>query len=871
MKTLTTDFSPIALLDDSAAKWQEQRVKSSMSSMRRRWWLIVLLGCVGLGVAATWLNFTKPLYSASALIQLDMRNKVSSFDTVVTSPREGDPNVIRTEVEVLRSNTVAERVVKALGLTNDPEFSAPPKSLLAKLVDFLPSKLTALFRSLGIEQVDDGRATDLPGSAAVKGASQTDQTDSSSVSNQIGGTVRPAQTKTRTTVLTDNNGVILGSIVDDVVNRGDTIDLNGLVSSDGNLGKIATGSARNETGTAASSSRSDPSLGGTTANPLQTKLYDEKFAAATRQLKKNLTVDADGRSYIITIGFSASSAEKAARIANAFAEQYLGAQIDAKMALTASANEWAKAQLDSAAIQLHEAEAAIEQFRVQHQAIMEVAPGNSVAVSQQLAPVLSQLNVQLASASQARIAAETRLAAAQDLLKRNDVFAIPEVLASPLLQRLREEEARLATRRADLASRLGPQIPEVKAATTSLALLQGSINSNVSQIVSSIKSEAEVARTREEELTSKVDALRKNVGEASQQQLQLSILERQAEARRTFYAALEKRFVETSALLHGVYPDARVVARATPLPFPSWPSIPIILAAGLILGAAVGAVVCALLEIADKSFRTPTQLEESTGRVCLGILPDLGRGFRRRIGGDLPARSTRIFRESVRTICIAMDAAMGVNGQKKGNVILVTSALPQEGKTVSSVALASALAASGSKTLLIDADLRRPQMGGYLAAVSRSQDLASILAEGEDFPTATAIDSNLYAIRGGDADEDAQRVFLSEQFGAFMETAKTEFDAIVIDSPPAMVVADAAILARYANVVLHVVHWGKTRRTTVTDSVDRVHRANGKAIVVTVLNRVTPRKYNKYNRDGGWSFKYADYYRPAITATAVKR
>jgi capsular exopolysaccharide synthesis family protein len=217
-----------------------------------------------------------------------------------------------------------------------------------------------------------------------------------------------------------------------------------------------------------------------------------------------------------------------------------------------------------------------------------------------------------------------------------------------------------------------------------------------------------------------------------------------------------------------------------------------------------------------------------------------------------------------------MDAAMGINNRKKGHVILVTSALPQEGKTLSSVALAAALAASGSKTLLIDADLRRPQMGGYLPAVSRSQDLASMLADGESYPAATAIDNNLYAIRGGDADENAQRMFLSEQFGAFMETAKAQFDVIVIDSPPAMVVADAAILARFADVVLHVVRWGRTRRSTVLDSVSRMHRANGNAIGVTILNRVTPAKYYKYNRDGGWGFRYAEHYRPAITATAVE-
>jgi capsular exopolysaccharide synthesis family protein len=273
-----------------------------------------------------------------------------------------------------------------------------------------------------------------------------------------------------------------------------------------------------------------------------------------------------------------------------------------------------------------------------------------------------------------------------------------------------------------------------------------------------------------------------------------------------------------------------------------------------------------LLEVADKSFRTPVQLEQASGLVCLGILPELGRALHRASSGTLFNRSTRMFRESVRTIQVGLDAATGGNTtQNRGRVVLVTSALPQEGKTVSSVALATALAASGSKTLLIDADLRKPTMGAHLAGLSRSQTLESILDEGEGCPVAAEIDKNLYAISSGGVDEDAQRVFLTTRFSAFLEAARAEFDSIVIDSPPAMVVADAAILARFADVVLHVVRWGRTRRSAVIDSVDRMRRANSRAVGVTMLNRAKPAQFFKYNRDGGWSFRYASYYRPTIT------
>jgi capsular exopolysaccharide synthesis family protein len=817
MKTLSTDFSSVALLDDTAAKWQERRVKSFLATMRRRAWLILICGCLGLGGAAMWLSVAKPQYISTALVQLDAGNKFSNFENVVAGAREGDLDGIRTEAEVLRSDAVVERVVKALDLTNDPEFGLPPTTWLAKLLekltDLLPAELKAAFNSPGMDnrQGDSGVSSGLRETAAVNDAGGF---RFSAVPDQAGSD-RPPQNDRRTTVLTNSNGVILGSFSHSPAPSGQ----------------------------------------------LQDGIDKKELVPTIQRVRKDLSIEDDRRSYIIKIAFAASSAEKAARLANAFAEQYLATRIDAKLALTASANEWAKTQLDAAGEQLREAEAAIEQFRAQHNAIIEAGPGNTVAVSQQLGQLLSNLNIQLATAGQARIAAESQLVAANELTRRRDVYAIPDVLNSTLIQQLRVDEARVSARLSNSKTTFGSQYPETMALENELASLRASIGTKVTQIVSNLESNVRDARAREEELASKVASLRREVGDASQLQLQLPILERRAEGRRTFYAAIEKRYAETSALLHGVYPNARVVSRATPQPFPSWPSIPIFLTAGLVLGAAIGAALAALIEFADRSFRTPRQLEETTGLACLGILPQLPRGFYR-------TGSTRMFRESVRTVHVALEAAIGVN--KGSRVILVTSALPQEGKTVSSVALATALAASGSKTLLIDADLRRPKTDVYATDASRPLGLASILIDDEGSPVATKIGKDLYVIRGGGADESAQRVFLSARFGTFLEAAKAQFDSIVIDSPPAVVFADAAILARFADVILHVVRWGRTRRSVVLDAVDRLRGANGKAVSATVFNRVTPSKYYKYNRDGGWGFRYADYYRAASETAASK-
>src|SRR5689334_4954209 len=253
MKTFGKDFSSGALLDDAAAKSHERRVRSSLAAMRRHAWVIGLFACAGLGGAATWLAFAKPQYTSTALVQVDTRNKFSNFDNVLTSPREGDPDVIRTEVEVLRSDAVVERVVNALDLTNDPEFSAPRASRLARLTDLLPAALTNVFSP----SFWSGRRDAASASRGLDTATDNGARHVLNNTNELG---RAWQLSPQTTVLTNNNGVILGSVSPDAAPQ---------------------------------------------ASPLE---HNEKMAMTIERVKSRLIAQDIRRSYVISIGFTASTA-----------------------------------------------------------------------------------------------------------------------------------------------------------------------------------------------------------------------------------------------------------------------------------------------------------------------------------------------------------------------------------------------------------------------------------------------------------------------------------------------------------------------------------------------------------------------------------
>jgi capsular exopolysaccharide synthesis family protein len=577
---MANNVNLLASAPQSAAQWQEQRIRSLIGAMRRRWRLIAAVLIVTLGATGAWVLLRPPLYTATAMLRLDVPKKYVDFDNVIGGVNTLDPIAIRTAAQMIRSDAIVGQVVNSLGLADDPEFNR-----------------------------------------------------NAAATHAIGDTLKsPA--------------------------RG--------------FGAMA----------------------------------EREQAAVVRQVLRGLSLDADGRSYIIGVSFTDSSPEKAARIANSFAQQFLQNLIDAKTEATVRANDWLKSQLSDARGQIDKAEAAVEEFR-------------------------------------------------------------------------------------------GPQS-------------------------------------------------------------QLQDLERQANARRAFFTTMEQRYMQTTALLNGQYADARIVAAASLPIVPSSPNVPVDFAGGLIAALGVSVLLIAGIEYRDKGCRTPKELEAASGLVCFGILPELDRTDRAACSGDwLSATGAPAFREAARTIGTAVRLA--VPTAPKGRVILVASSLPQEGKTMSAVAIARALASSGLKTLLIDADLRRPSVARYLGERSGS-DLLSLLQAGADPRTTPELAANLHVISPRGPAENAQALLMSAQMESLIERAKTAFDAIVCDSPPVMVVADAAILATLCDLVIFVVRWGRTPVGTILSGVEQLSRMRRDATYATILGRVDLAGYRRYGDDGYCRFKYPEYF-----------
>ncbi|HYD32633.1 MAG TPA: GNVR domain-containing protein [Azospirillaceae bacterium] len=565
----------------------------------------------------------------------------------------------------------------------------------------------------------------------------------------------------------------------------------------------------------------------------------EAWEAVVKTLTKGLSIRNDERSYAIQLAFEGKSPETSAAIVNTLMEIYVGDQIANKSDATRDANAWLTQRLKELEAEVNTADGRIQDFIKNHD-LLETQLGTVSA--QQLA----ELNTQLSLARAERAQTQANWQRARDLQsEQGSAAAAAEVLASPLIQKLRESEAALAQRDAELADRLGALHPDRRAIAQQLSDLRRKINLEISRVTRSLQDQVAAAKTREDALQQKLVELEINAGTSARDQVLLDQLRKEADAKRVIYQTFLARVEQTAspAAMHRA--DARIVSQAAVPTQPSSPRLSVLLAISVIGGTLFGAGLALLLAWFDDRFRTLDELSAQTGLIGLGAVPAL-RGRRARQYGvvrHVVENPYAGIAETLRGIRVRLRT---VNHDGAPKVVLFTSAVPEEGKTSVAIAYARLAARDGAKVLLIDADLRRPQLAALLGnkkgiwledALSRPEDTGVTLGRDEE--------TGLYILPvRGDHTNPAQ-ILESVKFSALLAEAVRSFDQVVIDSPPVMRVADPIVLARLADAVVMVVAWKRTRRRVVLEALQRLESA-GRPVLGAVLTRVRGRLPEEY-------------------------
>jgi exopolysaccharide transport family protein len=582
---------------------------------------------------------------------------------------------------------------------------------------------------------------------------------------------------------------------------------------------------------------------------------------------KRLKVARDGTTFVINVDATSESPEKAAQIANAVVDGYFAEQVQGKFDTRKIAASWFDKQLDSLKAKVQESDRAVEEYRAAHN--LTITQGVTVNDQQ-----LTDLNNKLIDAHVQTAEARAKFEQVENIVKTHaDPGTLEQALQSEVIARLRTQYADVAKNVADVSSKYGPQHPLVVNARAQLSATRKLIDEEVKRILANTREAYKVAQSREDALTKSLSNLKNVSNESGIEQVRLRELQREADANRTLYESFLARYKETSAQESLELPDARLVSKADVPLNPSFPKTTLILAFSGLLGLGFGGMLAFVLDSFDHRVKSLRQAEEVTGVPTLAAVPAIGtrelsnranRGRQELENYDpnavqlLPTamqpplmryvldEPTSLFAESVRAVRLAIQRAARHEPTKS---IMVTSSIDGEGKTTLAVNLALSIASLGQRVVLVEGDLRNPEMSRSLCPQAKAGVVEVALGRARfeqalffDRPTGLAVLPSPPKPR----DETDNEFVFSDAMRNMLDHLCKHFDYVIIDAPPLVPLIDARALGEVADRVVLTIRWDSTPRDVVAQALETLAPMQ-EHLLGTVLTRVDMHRLRDYD------------------------
>ena len=575
---------------------------------------------------------------------------------------------------------------------------------------------------------------------------------------------------------------------------------------------------------------------------------DDSARVTTRRLLEHIGINHESASNVVEISVTTTDPAKSARIADTLAKSYMETQTSKQVRSVRKNVNYLEKRVADLRQQALDLEQAAARYRQQNRLLSDDSADSRGRID--------RLDAHLAVARAARLEAEARFRGLGSAMRRGSA---PDsaAIASPVLSDLRSQEAALGRRIAELSTQYGPGHPDVSNAAAQLDDVRARIRVEVGRLGEGMRTDIAVSQSREADLSRDIGTLRARALSERGASVPLLDLERQAQATNELYLTLLGQLKSMTDREKVQESDLSILSEAIQPDAPDAPSRLQIVSAGFIGSWLFAMFFAFAAEALDSQLRSPEQIERALGVPTFAMVPELNGDDQEsphRYQLEHPRSS---YAESIHDLHVELVLQTRSKG---GLVVVLTSALPGEGKTTLTLCLATASAKVGRKAVAIELDIRRPALQQLLDGPAEADvidyltgkaDLEAVLRPHERVP-------DLWTMSLARSAEDPRSLLTSRRLEELLARLRERFDLVVISAPPVLPVMDARMLAEMADATLLVVRWGQTTR----DQARAAAQLLDGAVTAAVLNRVS---YKGHARGAfadrvEYYAKYSNYY-----------
>jgi len=586
-------------------------------------------------------------------------------------------------------------------------------------------------------------------------------------------------------------------------------------------------------------------------------------------LQKRISVTPVRNTYLIDVSVEREDPKQAQAIVNATISAFMEETRHRKLGVSEEGLSQLKQKAETLRTRLTDATKALQTFMVEN-SMASFERSQNVVLDR-----LRDLSKELTSIQPQRMELQARVEAAEEALAKGEsITDLPDTIAAPVIRELKLQLIKLGNEYSQLVERLGENHPSLQSLSTQIQSLQTKTILEANAILSSMRTEFGQALARERLLEAAIEEQQERVYRFNQLASEYDVLRQAKDALQGPYTTISRRIEEIDInRIGGQGESIFVVSRATLPVLKSWPSKKKNLLVAFVLAGGLAVGLCFFLDYMDTTVKGEVDVRRFLNSKVLAGIPDIrskgeGGGKSDLVVLDNPRSHTA---EAFRALRTAL--TFSLPGENIRSVV-VSSALPSEGKSLAAINLAIAQAQTNKRTILVDADMRKPRLH-HVFGTGNQHGLSGLLSGKEhkrlaDLVVNTPVE-NMDVLPCGPIPRNPAELLEGRAFEQLIETLHHDYDFIVIDSPPGFSLVDSLILAKHTDGLILVVRSFVTPKAAAEQFANRLSEADARLLGVVMNNVDTPRGAYYYGYGGyyyGGRSKYGKYYRQEDNAEA---